>query len=200
MESWGLHLGWKRPLKSLCLTITPALPSLPLNRVSTHLLNLSRDGESSTALGSLFQGLTTRSEKKEVDFPKHDVTPLPGGGLSKANHLPSPQHPKLCPVVKRILLSGRKHHGNYTSLCNRICYVTGENKQSPQRKWNGECFNNFANGENEIKFYKEEAHGEDCWCLTQRAACCVINLEPLEGENGSLSPFQNMLKFPGSGM
>ncbi|KAK4814535.1 hypothetical protein QYF61_022254 [Mycteria americana] len=61
-------LGWKRPLRSSSPTVNLALPSPPLNHVpsttSTRLLNTSRDGDSNTSLGSLFQGLTTLSVKK----------------------------------------------------------------------------------------------------------------------------------------
>ncbi|KAK4832220.1 hypothetical protein QYF61_021067, partial [Mycteria americana] len=60
--------GWKRPLRSSSPTVNLALPSPPLNMslstTSTRLLNTSRDGNSTTSLGSLFQCLTTLSVNK----------------------------------------------------------------------------------------------------------------------------------------
>lgn len=60
---WIGSLGWENPLRPLSPSIPPALPSPPLNCVprfpSTYLLNPSRDGNSTTAQGSLCQGWTT---------------------------------------------------------------------------------------------------------------------------------------------
>ena len=60
-------IGWKRPLRSSSSTVTPTPPCL-LNHVpkcpSRHFLNTSRDGDSTTSLGSLFQCLTTLPVKK----------------------------------------------------------------------------------------------------------------------------------------
>lgn len=53
--SWN-HLGWKSPLR-LRPAIPPALPSPPCPQVP-HPLSPSRDGNSTTALGRLFQFLT----------------------------------------------------------------------------------------------------------------------------------------------
>jgi len=49
---------------------------------STHLLNISRDGDSATSLGSLFQCLTTLLVKKfflitNLNLPWHNLRPFP---------------------------------------------------------------------------------------------------------------------------
>lgn len=63
--SWN-HLGWSSPSRSLSSTVNPALPPLTISpkATSTHLLNLSRDGDSTIALHSLFHCLTTLSVNK----------------------------------------------------------------------------------------------------------------------------------------
>lgn len=57
------HLQWKRPLKSLSPTRTQHCHvhlSVPFpDTTSTHLLNASRDGDSTAAQGSLLQCLIT---------------------------------------------------------------------------------------------------------------------------------------------
>ncbi|KAK4825624.1 LOW QUALITY PROTEIN: hypothetical protein QYF61_001304 [Mycteria americana] len=58
--------SWKRPLRSSSPTVNLALPSpytMSLSTTSTCLLNTSRDGDSTTSLGSLFQCLTTLLSK-----------------------------------------------------------------------------------------------------------------------------------------
>jgi len=60
-------IGWKRALRSSSPTITPTPPCL-LNHIPKYhickFLNTSRDGDSTTFLGSLFQCLTALSVKK----------------------------------------------------------------------------------------------------------------------------------------
>lgn len=73
-----------------------------------------------------------------------------------------------------------------------------QNSNHPPKNEMENLFIILLRGGNEIKFSKEQADGKKPWCLTQRAACYVSNLESLEGGNTSLSPFQNMLKFPGN--
>ncbi|KAK4825788.1 hypothetical protein QYF61_002372 [Mycteria americana] len=78
--------GWKRPLRSSSPIIILTLPSPPLNHslstTSTCLLNTSREGDSTTSLGSLFQGLATLSVKKfflisNLNFPWRNLRPSP---------------------------------------------------------------------------------------------------------------------------
>jgi len=68
--AWGLPhriIGWKRPLRSSSPTIHPTTPGLLYHILKYHIymfLNTSRDSDSTTSLGSLFQCLTTLSIKK----------------------------------------------------------------------------------------------------------------------------------------
>jgi len=78
------HSGWKRPLRSSSPTIhlPPVLPTTTsLSAASTHFLITSRDGDSTTSLGSLCHCLNTLSEKF---FPAsiqtllwHNLRPFP---------------------------------------------------------------------------------------------------------------------------
>lgn len=62
----GNCLGWKRHLWVQLLTQPCQVHTkmMFLSATSTHLVNLSREGGSTTTLSSLFQCLTTLSEKK----------------------------------------------------------------------------------------------------------------------------------------
>ena len=78
--SWN-HYGWKRPLRSspAVNTLLPILPSVPQ---STQFLNATRDGDSTTSLGSPFQHLNTLSEKKffllsNLNLPLSNLRPFP---------------------------------------------------------------------------------------------------------------------------
>ena len=69
------HLGWNIPLRSSSPTFNLALPSPPLNHVHKHtiytfFLKTSREGDSTTSLGSLFQYLTSLSVKNFLLIPK----------------------------------------------------------------------------------------------------------------------------------
>jgi len=75
MESWN-HSGWETPLRSSSQPNTTR-PTKPCPKVpQLHgFCNPSRDGDSTTALGSLFQCLTTLPVKKF--FPNIQSAPPP---------------------------------------------------------------------------------------------------------------------------
>ena len=63
--------------------ITTMLTYMLLSATSTHFLNVSRNSDSATSLGSLFQCIATPSEK--IFFPDNQsepslISPLPGCG------------------------------------------------------------------------------------------------------------------------
>ena len=88
---------------------------------STRFFNTSRDGDSTTSLGSLFQCLTTVSVKKfflisNLNFPWHNLRPLPLIlSLVTWDHRPPPASLQL-PV-----LSDNK--GNATTISNNNEYA-----------------------------------------------------------------------------
>lgn len=66
------HLCWNRPLRWSNPTISQALPSPPFSHTTTchvYTLNISRDGDHTTSLGSLFQDLTTLSLRNLSYYP-----------------------------------------------------------------------------------------------------------------------------------
>ena len=80
------HIGWKGPWRSSSPTVNLALAvsnyTISLSAMSMWLLNTSRDGDSTTALGSPFQCLTTHSVKKyflisSLNLPWCNLRPLP---------------------------------------------------------------------------------------------------------------------------
>jgi len=79
LNTWN-HKGWKRPLRPFSPTISPS-PLCPLTMslcaTSTQFMNTSRDGDSTTSLGSLFQYLTALSENNFFPNIQLEMFPLP---------------------------------------------------------------------------------------------------------------------------
>ena len=80
------HLGWKGPWRSSSPTVNLALAvsnyTVSPSAMSTLLLNTSRDGDSTTSLGSPFQCPTTHPGKKyflisSLNLPWCNLRPLP---------------------------------------------------------------------------------------------------------------------------
>ena len=87
IESWNHRIiGWIRPLRSLSPTMCPTPPCLlnhiPKCHIYKFFLKTSRDGDSTTSLGSLFQCLATLSVNKfllisYLNLPWRNLRPLP---------------------------------------------------------------------------------------------------------------------------
>lgn len=109
-ESWG----WKNPPRPSS-AVPPALPRLLLiSATSTWLFNPSRDGDSSTALSSLCQGLTSLSMKKYF--------PISNLNLPWCNVWPHLLDPSLFTWEKRdwILPGYNLHSGSFDLLSEKV--------------------------------------------------------------------------------
>ncbi|KAK4813296.1 hypothetical protein QYF61_020875 [Mycteria americana] len=91
------HIGWKRPLRSSSPTLNLTLPSPPLHHVPQHLIHTAfkypRDGDSTTALGSLVQCWTTLSVKENslISIVESDeVSPQPPFLQAEQPQVPQP--------------------------------------------------------------------------------------------------------------